>query len=240
MKRLSRGFTLVELLVVIGIMTILASTLIVGMQQARTQSRDAQRQTDLKTVASALELYRHKYGEYPAGCNGATTGASPNWSGQVGSSYACSSGNQYIQGLTPEFLPELPRDPRLNPTQPDSGYVYTTNAERSVYKLMALNTVENETVTQTHEFFRCGSDFTLGFYNINNSTSNQDPAICARVPSSPSGNCSQSVPTPNECNTGSMYSTTYAVSAGFSTDARGNSSCPSRGEEYDTEVVRCK
>jgi hypothetical protein len=104
-------------------------------------------------MQSALELYKQKNGRYPSRCTNATPATSGSWSGQEGTNYACVVGQQYIVGLAPEFIPALPRDPRLLDTQ--SGYVYTVNSDGSVYKLMAKRTVESETVTYAHALRSC-------------------------------------------------------------------------------------
>lgn len=64
MKRLS-GFTLVELLVVMSIIGVLATIISTGFRSAQARGRDAERKSDLKQIAGALELYFTDYGKYP-------------------------------------------------------------------------------------------------------------------------------------------------------------------------------
>lgn len=143
------GFTLIEILVVVAIITILAGVIGVSSLQSSQQSRDAKRQADIRMLQSAVELYKNKHGRYPAGCNAAGT-----WSGQQGTVYACPGGsNEYIVGLAPEFIPTLPFEKKLNGT--NSGYTYITNTNGTVYKILAMRTVESELVNYSHELQSC-------------------------------------------------------------------------------------
>lgn len=60
-----RGFTLVELLIVIAIIGILSTLLTANFIGVRQRSRDSQRKADLRQMQSALELYRADSGIYP-------------------------------------------------------------------------------------------------------------------------------------------------------------------------------
>lgn len=60
-----RGFTLVELLIVIAIIGILTTLLTANFVGVRQRARDAQRKSDLRQLQSALELYRSDQGTYP-------------------------------------------------------------------------------------------------------------------------------------------------------------------------------
>lgn len=53
-----KGFTLIELLVVIAIIGLLSTLAVVSLNNARSKARDARRTADLKTIQSALELYK--------------------------------------------------------------------------------------------------------------------------------------------------------------------------------------
>lgn len=150
MKRLAAGFTFVEMLVVLAVIGILAAVIYPNFSQSSATARDAQRKADLRLVQNALETYRLKEGRYPPGCNG---GSGDGWSGEQGTTYACSSGDQYIVGLAPAYIPVLPKDPKRNGA--NSGYVYRTNAEGTVYKFVSRNSVETETVTYTSDFAAC-------------------------------------------------------------------------------------
>ena len=69
-----RGFTLIELMVVITIISLLTSIVLTSLSTARVKTRDSVRIQTVKEVQKALELYYSDNGRYPL--TGVTTGVS--------------------------------------------------------------------------------------------------------------------------------------------------------------------
>lgn len=66
MKKSSSGFTMIELLVVIGIMAILLAIVLGALNTSRIKSRDNVRVSDIQKIRLALEQYRVVCGVFPA------------------------------------------------------------------------------------------------------------------------------------------------------------------------------
>ena len=70
-----RGFTLIEMMVVIAVIGVLAATVIPSVQGVTMQARDARRKSDLNNIQWALESFYEENGYYPPSdcgwdCNG--------------------------------------------------------------------------------------------------------------------------------------------------------------------------
>ena len=69
LKRTSRGFTIVELLIVIVVIGILAALVIVTYNGIQQRARDTERKTDVKGMQGQLEAYWADNARYPTLAN---------------------------------------------------------------------------------------------------------------------------------------------------------------------------
>jgi len=74
LKKGNRGFTIVELLIVIVVIGILAALVIVTYNGIQQKARDTERKTDINALHGQLEAYQAQNGRYPtlADMNNAT------------------------------------------------------------------------------------------------------------------------------------------------------------------------
>lgn len=110
MKKISRGFTFVELMVVIAIAAIMFSVATVSFTGITKNSRDARRKSDMESIRQALELCRSYTGTYPANINGPTL--------------TC-GGQTYMQSI-----PVDPKDNATPYTYVSTGTTYTLSTTK--------------------------------------------------------------------------------------------------------------
>jgi type II secretion system protein G len=121
-----RGFTIVELLVVIVVIAILAAITIVAYNGIQGRANVAKTQSDLKSIQKLLELYKADNSVYPNTIVSGSRGWFYAWnSGSTG-------GDNFVQGLVPTYASSLPR--------PTAGtYIFTSDGTN--YKLMRYSAI---------------------------------------------------------------------------------------------------
>lgn len=112
MKNANRGFTIVELLIVIVVIAILAAISIVAYNGIQSRARDAQRSNDVTVLLKALENYRTINGVYPAAT---PAGSDGGWE----SSWQDTNFMEYLD------ISKKPLDPTNNSTYRYRYYKYT-------------------------------------------------------------------------------------------------------------------
>jgi type II secretion system protein G len=123
---MKKGFTLVELLVVITIISLLTVITVSQFQTAKKKSNDVARKGDLNAVSKALQMYFNDYGVFPA------TDVIV-WGGTFEDS---SVNPAYV------YMKKLPRE-NYTTAKP---YCYKTSADLKKYAIFAQleNTVDKE------------------------------------------------------------------------------------------------
>lgn len=64
-KNKSKGFTLIELMVVISIIALLSSIVLASIRTARQRADNTKIVSEMKSLQTALELYKARFGIYP-------------------------------------------------------------------------------------------------------------------------------------------------------------------------------
>lgn len=146
-----KGFTLIELMVVISVIGILVSIVYVNFSDAKKQARDRVRQAQLQELQVAVESYKDKYGRYPApGCGSFSASMSGGpWAGPANQfDTAWNDGcDEYVVGhaanikFVPDFIKELPRDPLLRNESIGPGIYYYSNG--TDYKIIYYYSAES-------------------------------------------------------------------------------------------------
>ena len=86
----SRGFTLIEILIVVAIIAILASVVLIGLGPTQRSGRDARRISDLSEISNALELYYQSNGTFLVAGSGWQKSGEGWLSYQAGANYTLS------------------------------------------------------------------------------------------------------------------------------------------------------
>jgi prepilin-type N-terminal cleavage/methylation domain-containing protein len=134
----SRGFTIVELLIVIVIIAILAVIAIVAYSNIRDRALFSREQSDLKTLTKALALYKVDHDAYPITDD--LDGCTYDWCG-----WDQATGDSFIPGLVPQYISATPQMPSNLPIK--DTYLYQSNGtdyQLIRYKIDGLSTIETQ------------------------------------------------------------------------------------------------
>ena len=118
--RISAGFTLIEMLVVIGIIAILAAIVIIAINPARqfAQARQSQRVSNVNAILNAI-------GQNIADNKGIF--ACPSYMITASSTVMSNSTANIRDCIVPTYMPEIPFDPSVSGSHVTSATDYDTN-----------------------------------------------------------------------------------------------------------------
>ncbi len=125
-----KGFTLIEMLIVVAIIGILSALVLVGLSQFRLRGRDARRVADLKQVQNALEIYYTRNSSYPVAPAGT---ASQKWAALTETITEAGIG-----------LNQLPQDPLYTDSNGISYYYQDCNSTQNYVVAATLEDENNQ------------------------------------------------------------------------------------------------
>jgi len=169
------GFTLLEILLVIGIIGILAAIVIIAINPGRSlaKSRDLQRKVGITEINKGLEQYYIDNNQYPPTITSSLKSICVTGSSATSSGFSCGDLNQVdLSMLVPTYLPSIPVDPT------GVGYKIGFNSSRriilvadlteTVLPFIAIGTTTYPVVLDTSPTIVLGDGSVLDPYQINN------------------------------------------------------------------------
>ena len=167
------GFTLIELLVVVAIIGMLASLIMPSINGARAKSRDERRIADMRTIETALEMFRQQTGKYPQ------SPGHPTWEGHWYYFSQCLETGTNCGFSITNYVPvigKVPQDPlQMTPNDLNDGGVtyypgYPTGcSDGQNYRLAVYLESDNAALR---------SDLDGSFYNNNNGCQDSNRGYC--------------------------------------------------------------
>jgi general secretion pathway protein G len=110
--KFTKGFTIIELLVVVTIIGVLATIGMVSYQAANQRARNGRREADIEQIRSALEMYRADTSTYPVGAS--------------------------MAALSPTYINPIPHDPMCPAGSCRTGFTdYSYSGTATTYRVTA-------------------------------------------------------------------------------------------------------
>lgn len=133
------GFTLIEMLVVIGIIAVLAGLIMPSLGTSQMKARDAKRKSDLKQIQKALEIFRQDQDPVAFPTDGSFLNLATSWA----------------SGAT-VYMSTVPSDPDSTAAT-RVNYSYSVDSNTLTYLLCACleNTADPEPTTCTNGILSC-------------------------------------------------------------------------------------
>jgi prepilin-type N-terminal cleavage/methylation domain-containing protein len=148
----SRGFTLIELMVVVVVITLLSGIIYVNFSSSRGKSRDAQRVSDAGQIQLALGLYSDRCNQFP-------------------STLVTSANNGCPTGISmASYISQIPIPPKSSLGQTSYGYIvdnsttptdYVVYTQLEYYNDVLLNSLSNANKPSYASAINCYSSGTL-------------------------------------------------------------------------------
>ncbi len=148
LNRGSKGFTLIEILVVIGILAILLTIVLVAVNPGRNtqDARNTKRRSDVLNILNAVNQYYVATGNFPTG-----TPADGNPAIDVKSAVG-GTGTAFCSALVPTYIAELPVDPSVGSWTScatyDTGYTIQQTAASRI-RVTAPSAEASATISAT-------------------------------------------------------------------------------------------
>lgn len=122
------GFTLIEILVVIGIIALLATIVIIAINPARqfAQARNTQRESNINTILNAIgQNIADNKGIFT--CSGTPFATLPVVTSSINTAVVAGAGQIDLSCLVPTYIPSFPSDP-ASAVAPATGYFLSVDS----------------------------------------------------------------------------------------------------------------
>jgi type II secretion system protein G len=121
----NRGFTIVELLIVIVVIGILAAIVIVAFNGVQNRAKDTRTRSDIKNVQSIVEKYNAETGRYPSTGDLATVRTDANC-------YGGTAQSDWVPSVTEKLPQSVPNTGKGRGGTTTGCYMYSSNGDQYI------------------------------------------------------------------------------------------------------------